>query len=262
MAGTLPEVTVTAEFSALDTWGDCFNTWGYQGSQEFAFALGYMYSEDAFWDFEKNLRSATPDQLVGMILHACAIYDYISENGVYEVMSAYQVVSPYTPYTPKSVLNPDTRFWAVYKAAGHWLKGNGSPMSVPIAGLNINLDVDKVGRGGGNPLRDFAATRTEQGLYSYDSGPYGYQTYNDNDRVPQLLVGGITLRTVGDFARLPDGSFQFYGTTAAYDDLFNMDERPDRPLWADVIVWTFNLIGGTDFPVSITGRVTTSLVGK
>ncbi|MFD1837392.1 lipid II-degrading bacteriocin [Paracidovorax cattleyae] len=258
---TLGEITVTGAYEGEFTnWNACFNTIGLPG-QEFAFALSYMFSEDAFWDMDRKMSHASPTDVVNMLLHACAIYDYSAAGWPKNPIEAYQVVPPNTPYTP-SPYPLDGTIWSIPKVTGHWLWGNGSPVSIDIESLAINVTASRIGAGTENSFESFAAAHPNPGTYDYDSGPYGYSTYGDGNAVSALVVGGISLRTTGSFTRMEDGSFTFTGSTGAYDDIFNMDRRPGRPWWADAVVDVFNSIGGQDFTVIINGKLPTNLTGR
>jgi hypothetical protein len=263
MSGNLGEITVNANYEQdFVNWNECFNSYGYSSNQAFAFALAYLYSDDVFWDLNNSLAWLSKEDCIKRMRQASSMFDNIPRGllDAGSILTGYNRSSPDAPYAmPTSGIN--ATYWGTFKAAAHWLWGNGSPTRIDIKELNIQLSVDRIGRTS-LPLINVIAESVKPGAYPYDSGPYGYETYADDQLPPKLIVGGIVLNTIGMLTRNENGTYEFSGKTSALNDTFNMDQRPGRPWWADVVVDMFNSIGGSDYTIAIDGVIENHLQGK
>lgn len=262
MSETLGEIVVTGTYEGMYTnWYECFEQLQfYTGGIAYGYALSYLYSDEIFWDLNNNLAWMTPEQCQKRLRLASSWYDNIrrgSNNGA-DIVNGYWAAKD-EPY--REVSEVEVTYYGVFKAAAHWLWGEGKPLRIKIDALNLSLPIERIARDS-NPLLRFISDRRQPGYYSYDSGSYGYETYEDEHLPPQLIVGGISLRTTGTLTRGWDGSFSFVGETRAFNDFFNMDKRPGRPWWADQVVDTFHTIGGNDYTIVIDGAIPHYFTGR
>lgn len=262
MSNNLGEIVVTGSYEGMfNNWYDCFEQLQfYTGGIAYGYALSYLYSDEIFWDLNNNLSLMTAEQCQKRLRLASSWYDNIrrgSMNGA-DIVNGYWVAKD-EPY--RSVADLEITYYGAFKAAAHWLWGNGATVRVKINDLNISLPIERISSKI-NPLNQFINQRTQPGTYAYDSGQYGYETYEDSQLPPKLIVGGISLITTGTLTRAWNGSFSFIGETRAFNDFFNMDKRPGRPWWADQVVDTFNAIGGNNYTIEIEGAIPHHFTGR
>lgn len=126
-------------------------------------------------------------------------------------------------------------------------------MDINEIGLNITLP--EVGNGS---LVSFINSHGP-GVYSYNSGTYGYSTYADS-LATGLLIGGVNASTSGTVVINSNNTFSFSGTTTFGADSWDMNPQ-SRPTWANGVVWLANQHGGTNFMLYINGGRSTNFSG-
>jgi len=144
-------------------------------------------------------------------------------------------------------------------ALWHFIKGDGSQMSVPLTSLGVNTSVQNL-----TPVN--SALGNSPGDYAINEN-FGYNfadhlTENFDQTAITLTLGRISLRTEGNLSIKQDGSWTYNGVVRAFNDTYDANPDPSRGPLADVSTAILDKFKGKPFEIAMPGEIPVEISGK